>query len=95
MFVKNGVTHTEGAGLTQTDGGGVSHTAFEVQSLAFCRTKIDILFDTHKPSKKNTDALQKNVSFFACHFIMCTFAKEKVFRQNRISDISFHAFKVY
>ncbi len=82
MFVKNGVTHTEGGGLTQTDGGGVSHTAFEVQSLAFCRTKIDILFDTHKPSKKNTDALQKNVFFFASHQIIHTFAKEKVFGQN-------------
>ncbi len=63
--MKIGVTHTEGTGLTQTDGGGVSHTAFEVQSLAFCRTKIDILFDTHKPSKKNTDALQKK-RFFHC-----------------------------
>ena len=65
MFRKIGVTHTEGTGLTQTEGGGVSHTAFEVLSLPFCRTKIDILFDTHKPSKQNTDALQKK-RFFLC-----------------------------
>ena len=31
LCLKNGVSHTGGAGLTQTEGGGVSHTAKVVQ----------------------------------------------------------------
>ena len=66
LCLKNGVSHTGGAGLTQTEGGGVSHTAKVVQETpisgkCFCVVRF-LLF---------LSFIQSSFGNFLCFMLYC------------------------